>query len=110
MRYGPITARQIAVDFVLAVFVIGVVAGIIGADFVEHPRQSDSVLKVTAAQLAREYVVDDVKADEKYTGRLVEVTGIIDDLTTDSYGRRIVELRGSNPVKSTIGHTPSMRP
>ena len=100
MRICPGTARQVAALFISAVFVVGVVAGIIAAELVEHPLESGVDFKVTATQLAHAFAINDVAAGEKYDGKLIEVCGIVEDCTTDDLNRRIVELRGSNAASS----------
>jgi hypothetical protein len=94
MQQAHKTARHFAAILLLVVFAAGVLAGIFGTEFLEHAEDTDALLQVTAAQLADGYSTDDTGADRQYRSRLVEITGIVDEVSTDSLDRRVVELAG----------------
>jgi hypothetical protein len=55
-----------------------------------------NALKVSDGELSRAFAENEIAADEKYKGRLVEVTGRIDDFGKSSYGDIQYILHGSS--------------
>lgn len=53
-----------------------------------------AVLRVTAVEFAREYEDDEVRADRKYKGKQVEVTGVIDGFDLDDPDVLVVQFKG----------------
>lgn len=58
--------------------------------------QYANALKVSDSELSRAFAENEIAADEKYKGRLVEVTGKIDDFGKSSYGDIYYVLHGSS--------------
>lgn len=58
-------------------------------------------LSVTADQLIRDYESDEKTADEKYLGKVVEVSGKVADITQEE-GKHKVSLETSNPISAII--------
>lgn len=55
-----------------------------------------NALKVSDGELSRAFAENEIAADEKYKGKLVEVTGRIDDFGKSSYGEIQYILHGSS--------------
>lgn len=55
-----------------------------------------AALKVSDSELSRAFAENEIAADEKYKGKLVEVTGRIDDFGKSSYGEIQYILHGSS--------------
>lgn len=52
------------------------------------------VLEVSAAQLASAYDRNTVAADQKYKGKRLKVTGVVDSINTDLFGNPYITMRG----------------
>ena len=97
MQIGSGTARRFTV---LAVFAIGVIIGIMGTEWVEHPPSSTVDYKITAIQLVQDFKKNDIAAGKKYNDRIVEASGIVDECKTDNLDRRIIKLKGCAQITS----------
>jgi len=51
-------------------------------------------IKIPAEELYGEYKADHVKADQKYQGKIVEVTGVVDQTGTDVGEHPFINLKG----------------
>lgn len=54
--------------------------------------EKDEAVKVTAVKMMDDYNENGVSADSKYKGKLVEVTGTVDDISKDILGELYVTL------------------
>ena len=52
------------------------------------------VLEASAAQLASAYDRNTVAADQKYKGKRLKVTGVVDSINTDLFGNPYITMRG----------------
>jgi hypothetical protein len=66
----------------------------------EAQERRDSAVKVTAAQLAAAYENNEAAAQQKFGGKLVEVTGVIDGVELDISDDPVVKLATSNQFLS----------
>jgi hypothetical protein len=68
---------------------------------VESLARKKADVTVTADQLISEYEQDEKAADQKYLGKVVEVTGKITDVTEEQ-GTQKVSLETANPLSAVI--------
>lgn len=57
-----------------------------------------TAISVTAEQFAKDYEANEVAADEKYKGNIVEVTGIIKEIGKDVFGNLYVSLENGQDL------------
>lgn len=81
--------------FALLVFVAIVGCGICNRSDSTKKEQKDPEEKVTAETLIDEYMENEVAADDKYKNKIIEVTGIVNQVKKESAGRIVVVLRSS---------------
>lgn len=55
-------------------------------------------IKITASQLYAEYEANEISADEKYKGKTLEVSGIVDGIAKDILNSSYVILKTSNII------------
>lgn len=63
----------------------------------------EKAMKVTAAELAAAYDENEVKADEKYKGHKVEVTGVVSGIDSSIGDEPVVRLAGKS-FDSVMAH------
>lgn len=63
------------------------------ADEVES---ATDVIDVTARELEKAYAENEVAADERYRGKVLRVSGVIDQISKDALGEMVVMLRSPN--------------
>jgi hypothetical protein len=69
--------------FVFTVFIILAIGSVdSGADTKDVQSQA-SELRLSANEIIRDYIENEVKADLKYDGKVVEITGVIDGIGKD---------------------------
>jgi len=94
MRPGPGSARRLAALLIVVVFAAGILMGVVGTEWVERPPTHTFDYAVTARHLVQDFRRDDIAASKRYSDKLLNLSGIVDDCFTDNLDRRIVELRG----------------
>ncbi len=86
---------------ILAVVVMGVIGGAIGAFmwFKPHPKAEDQKgILFTSAALAKEYNANEKAADAKYLDKWIEVTGEVDGSEKNQDGGLMVILKTEDPT------------
>jgi len=84
--------------FTIFIIIAGGVAT--GAYLFNKPRQSvmniDPAYSLSASSLVSEFEEDEAKSNEKYLGKVIEVTGIVDISNLDEKGVLNITLRGGD--------------
>jgi hypothetical protein len=83
--------------------------GVLGAGFgyymynkpVASLAKKKADVKVTAAQLIADYEANEQAANDKYLGKVIEVSGKITDVTTEE-GKLKIHIETSNPMSLVI--------
>ncbi len=94
--------KIIAMKRKIIIIVLVIIAGGIatGAYLFNKPRQSvmdvDPAYRLSASTLVSEFEQDEAKSNEKYLGKVIEVSGIIDASNIDEKGILNVTLRGGD--------------
>jgi hypothetical protein len=86
-----------------------VVLAVIGAGFgyymynkpVESLEYKKADVSVSAEQLIKEYEADETSANEKYLGKILEVSGKVAGITEEE-GKKKVSMESSNPMSAVI--------
>ena len=86
-----------------------IVLALIGAAFgyylynkpVESLEHKKADVAISADQLLKEYESDEKAANDKYLGKIVEVSGKVIDITNEE-GKKKVNLETSNPISAII--------
>jgi len=105
LRQGHSVASRVVGFVWLAVFLVGVASSERTAPQAPATSSSQSqsdktaeppapVLEVSAQQLAQAYDRNTVAADQQFKGKLFKVTGVVDSINTDLFGKPYVTLRG----------------
>lgn len=80
------------------ILIAGGLAG--GAYLFNKPRQSvmdiEPAYRLSASTLVSEFEQDEAKSNEKYLGKVIEVTGIVDASNIDEKGILSITLRGGD--------------
>ena len=63
----------------------------------EQQTVQEQAIKVSATQLASDYEANEVSADNKYKGKLVEVSGSVKNIGKDITDQPYVSLNGNSP-------------
>jgi hypothetical protein len=66
----------------------------------DPPAPTAPPTEVTAVELARAYDANTVAADQKFKGKVLRITGIVQDISTDMTGDAYLELKGINQFLS----------
>ena len=68
----------------------------------ETARQAELVrtIEVSAPELVREFEANEIRAEQKYTGKIVRVTGAVDNIGEDIMGDGYVSFRGSGLLRN----------
>ncbi len=89
----------------ISLVVLALIGGGIGYYMYNKPVESlehkKADVMVSADQLLKEYESDEKTANEKYLGKVVEVSGKVADITNEE-GKKKVNLETSNPISSII--------
>lgn len=87
-----------------AVIFIGVAAAIYGYYLYNKPVESmismTTDFKITAQQLQAAYENDEKTSDQKYLGKVIEVSGIIQTIDKDPKGNISILLETDNPISA----------
>ncbi|MHC5079772.1 MAG: OB-fold protein, partial [Planctomycetota bacterium] len=62
----------------------------------EKPAEGKPALTVSAAQLFKDYEENEVAADEKYKGKILQVSGEVSDIGKDIMDKMYVNLKTEN--------------
>ncbi|MDX9925554.1 MAG: hypothetical protein RBS48_12395, partial [Ignavibacteriaceae bacterium] len=94
------------VKFVLIIILFGILGALIGTGGnkkittdnnpldINNQEQQEVVIKITASQLVADYKANQVAADSKYKGNIVEVTGTISTIGKDIMDTPYISLNG----------------
>ncbi len=63
---------------------------------------SDAAIEVSANKLVADYEANEVSADDKYKGRLVRVTGIVENIGIDIMDNPYVQLKSRGLLQCTL--------
>lgn len=89
----------------IPVIIIGIIAAGIGYYMYNKPvaslEKKKADVSVTANQIIAEYEADEKAANEKYLGKVVEVSGTVSTIT-DEGGKVKVQLQTDNPMALVI--------
>jgi hypothetical protein len=83
----------------LAVVMVVAAGGFVGYRLYNKPHRSASDEKgiaVTASQLCGDYETDEMLADKKYIGQLLEVSGTITEITQNQENSTVITLTGNS--------------
>ncbi len=109
LRQGHSVASRVVGFAWLAVFLVGVASSERSTSQAPAPATNQSqpantteppapVLEVSAQQLAQAYERNTVAADQQFKGKRFKVSGVVDAINTDLFGKPYVTLRGGvNP-------------
>jgi hypothetical protein len=86
-----------------------IVLALIGAGFgyylynkpVESLEHKKADVVISADQLVKDYESDEKSANQKYLGKVVEVSGKVTEITSEE-GKKKVNLETSNPISTVI--------
>lgn len=91
--------------FLIPILLIGIVAAGIGYYMYNKPVESlekkKADVSVTANQIIADYEADEKAANEKYLGKVVEVSGKVSTITNEG-GKIKVQLETGNPMALVI--------
>ncbi len=78
------------------------------------PAPIEEVIEITAQQLYSDYDANEIAADQKYKGKLLKVTGVINSIGTDILGDPYIVLTGGGEyevwgVQCTFPNTKSWK-
>ncbi|MBI2623593.1 MAG: hypothetical protein HYW65_03395 [Candidatus Liptonbacteria bacterium] len=92
--------------FIIVVVLLGIIGATMSVDSVDKTERAEgtptqqesqpevSVIKVSAVTLSEEYDANKVAADQKYKGKILEITGVIDSIGKDILDTPYVTLKG----------------
>lgn len=90
---------------ILPILILGVVALAIGYYMYNKPVESlenkKADVSVTADQLLADYESNEQTANDKYLGKIVEVSGTVASITTEE-GKNKIHFETSNPISVVI--------
>ncbi|OEK07847.1 hypothetical protein A8C32_15305 [Flavivirga aquatica] len=58
--------------------------------------KSTANISIKSSDLLNDFTVDETKANEKYLDKIIQVEGIISEISLDKEGRRIIALEGED--------------
>lgn len=91
--------------FLIPLLIIGIIAAGIGYYMYNKPVESlekkKADVSVTASQIIADYEADEKAANEKYLGKVVEVSGKVSTITDDG-GKAKILLETDNPMALVI--------
>lgn len=68
----------------------------------QNIRSAKADFKLTATELFSEYEANEAAANEKYLGKIIEVTGVVQEVKQDEEGRTGVTLEGGGMMFGVI--------
>ena len=91
------------------ILILLVILAIIGGGYgyymynkkVESLEHKKADISVSADQIIKDYEADEKTANEKYLGKIVEVSGRVTEITNEE-GKEKVSLESSSPISSVI--------
>lgn len=90
---------------IIPILILGAIGIAIGFYMYNKPVQSlekkKAEVMISASQLVTEYEADETAANEKYLGKVVEVSGKIADIVSEE-GKTKIQLETSNPMAMVI--------
>ena len=106
---GDLGARRsktaIMKKVLILLLALGVIAAGVGYYMYNKPvaslEKKKADISITAAQLISDYEADEKSANDKYLGKLIEVSGKVADITTEE-GKTKIQLETPNPISLII--------
>lgn len=69
-----------------------------GANTASKPKEPE--IKITAAELVAEYKANEARADAKFKGKLIELSGTVEGVDSDLMDKPVVKLAGGEMFQS----------
>ena len=93
--------------WIAAGFVLLVIIGLLARDAKKSseppaPMNDAPELRIEARQIVADYTANEVLADQKYKGKLIEVTGAIDSISKDLFDRPFVTVGSGEELELTV--------
>ena len=97
-------AKYSCISFILFILTIIMSGGSKNNSASVTAATSMTLIEVSAGQLFDEYKANEVAADDKYKGKTIKVTGIIDEISKDFADNAIVKLKTSNQFSTVFSY------
>ena len=70
-------------------------------DEIEREATSATIIQITALDLIAEYEANEIAADQKYEGKILDITGAIDDFGEDIFGTKYLTFSDGSEFSIT---------